>query len=144
MARIASLVRSPPPTASGSLAESKLALCELFVASEDARECAQRALDWLGQQTSIRGAICALRDRDEPRLSVEAGLRVPAEALEGFWVDLEDERHPLVSALASLDPTLLPAGTEARRWVPEPLASASCLAVPLPLTTVTGSLVDRA
>src|SRR5438094_950841 len=132
MARIASLVRSAPPPSSGSLAEAKLALLEQFIASEDARECAQRALDWLGQQTSVRCAVCAVRDTDQPRLVALAGLRIPVDQIDAFGLELEEEPHPLADALKAAEPALLPPTSDARRALPEALASAACLAIPLP------------
>src|SRR5215831_14669487 len=137
MARIASLVRSAPAAARSSLAESKLALAELLVASADPSECAQRALDWLGQHTGIRTALCLFRDYDEPRMTAQAGLRIPLERWEAFSVDLEDEQHPLVAALIAPEPVVLPATAETRRLIPLPLGASSCLAMPLPLADLT-------
>ena len=91
---------------------ARLALCETLLASDDAAECARVAVEWLSEHGGVRRAFCAVIDPAAGRLASIASTGVPASALEGFDIGLEEDEHPLVFALAERNP--LPLDGDAR------------------------------
>src|SRR5262247_3443337 len=115
-------------------AASRLAFAEFLLACDDPAECAQRALEWLGEHADLRHGLCAAVDPEQGRLSGLAGRGLAPSEVSGFGLDLEDRDHPLVAALYAKQPILLPVGAEARKLLPPPLDQSTCLLLPLPLT----------
>jgi len=139
MARIASLVTSSQRRSGRpSAAASRLAFAEFLLACDDPAECAQRALEWLGEHADLRHGLCAAVDPEQGRLSGLAGRGLAPSEVSGFGLDLEDRDHPLVAALYAKQPILLPVGAEARKLLPPPLDQSTCLLLPLPLTPLAG------
>jgi PAS domain S-box-containing protein len=94
--------RAPSPAA-----EAKLALVEFLLSSEDAEVCVTRALEWLGEHTSVALALCATVDADMTRLVGLAGLGLSLAQVREFSVSLDARNHPLVAALEDERPVVL-------------------------------------
>ena len=111
-------------------AEARLALAEFFLATDDARECAQATVDWLCEHTGARRAVCALLDAETGRMAGIAYRGVAAQQIDSLGLALEEPDHPLVFALAGQDAVSLPknGGKKADAW------RSDFLAIPLPLS----------
>ncbi len=137
MARPASVrtaLRGPTAAASAPAAgaEARLALVEFLLECDDPAECAQAAVEWLGEHAGVRQAVCALVDAGATRLRGTAGYGVAPGKVARFGVDLETRDHPLVSVLAGSRPVFFrPARAGRRRHPPTPLGGVAFHAVPL-------------
>ncbi len=108
-------------------AESRASLLELLFTSDDAAECAQAVLDWLGRACGIPDAVVLRLEGDPAVLRTLAASGRGKRERRGFLLTLSSD-HPLISALAGDCPLLLtgsevPAGT--------PLAPRPFYALPL-------------
>ena len=83
----------------GALA--RLALAEILLNRDDARECAQATVDWLGERGGARRAVCVLIGADSGELEEVVAWGVPRRELEGFGLGVSGPDHPLVFALAA-------------------------------------------
>ncbi|MBI2205216.1 MAG: PAS domain-containing protein [Candidatus Rokubacteria bacterium] len=120
----------PPPVLPS--AESRLALAEDLLRTQDPVECAQHALEWLRAAADIRQALVALSDAEGTRLSGTAGLAMPASRVRGFSVALDDREHPLVKTLEAGEARVLtPEASIDRARGALPFGRFPCLAVPL-------------
>ena len=88
-------------------AESRLALTEFLLRTEDAGEAAQRALEWLAQSASVRNGIIAVVDVDGGQLRGVASLGRRGVRASRLVVALDDREHPLVKVLEGREPTTL-------------------------------------
>jgi len=114
--------------------ESKLALLEFLLASEDPAECAQHSVDWLGEHTDAAEILCAVVDGEHKRLVGIAGYGVMPSRLADFSIDLEEREHPLVAALRGSQPVVFDpeaTGREHPRGLQPGDESALFLAAPL-------------
>ncbi|MFL5310455.1 MAG: ATP-binding protein [Myxococcales bacterium] len=128
MARPAPASATTRPTESTALA--RLALAEILLASDDAGECAQRAVDWLAQNGGARAAVCALVDPETDELRALAGFGVTPAQLKRFSVHRDEEAHPLSLALSRSAPIVFQTGKA--RGAPS-LGPGAFVAVPLPI-----------
>jgi signal transduction histidine kinase len=118
----------------GGSAAARLSFTEFLLASDDPRECAERALSWLAAHAGARHAVCLVAESSVPRLSVLASHRVPAARLAQYETDLEDGSHPLVAAVSASGPTVLAGDTARTQRVLKPLGGDAVVAIPLPLS----------
>src|SRR5579871_3204133 len=79
--------------------ESKLALAEFLLVSEDIAECAERSLEWLEKHAGVRKSVCLAVDSSQKKLVVLAAHGIPVEETQNLSLDLDDKEHPLVAAL---------------------------------------------
>ena len=128
MARPAS--SSAAPRAAESSAPARLALAEYLIASDDAAECAQRAVDWLAQHAGAKAAVCALLDPDTDELRPLAGCGVSAAQLKRLAVHRDQDEHPFSSALSRSAPIVFQNG---KARAAAPFGPGPFLAVPLPI-----------
>ncbi|MCA1825895.1 MAG: PAS domain-containing protein, partial [Myxococcales bacterium] len=121
--------RHAPQTARDGFAAARLALAELFMLSDDPAECAQAAVDWLGDHAGARRAICALIDVESGRIENIVARGVPESQLDSLSLALDEPDHPLVFALAGQDAVAVPRnGKKSDLWRND------FLALPLPLS----------
>src|SRR5918993_3674243 len=109
-------------------AEDKLALTELLLSSVDASVCAQKGLEWLGNQVLSRRALLATAAAAPGRLWGIAALGISPARTGEFVLDLDDRRDPLVAATWSGRPAQFRPGP---RQPETPLESVPFYAVPL-------------
>jgi signal transduction histidine kinase len=129
-----STISAIAPVREGGSAGARLSFTEFLLASEDPRECAERALSWLATHAGARHAVCLVAESIAPRLSVLASHHVPAAKLALYETDLEDGAHPLVAAVSASGSTLL-AGDHARTQpLLKPLGGNAVMAIPLPVS----------
>ncbi len=74
----AHLRKAGPPHEGEADAAARLPLAELLLLSDDARECAQAAVDWLAEKAGARRAICAILSVEVDAAAFAARGRVPA------------------------------------------------------------------
>jgi signal transduction histidine kinase len=106
--------------------ETRLALLEFLLATEDAAEMADRCLEWLGRHGGMQEGHCLVVDTERTRLVHLISHGARRGAPEGFVVDLEAHDHPLIRALSGSRPVVVTAGGD----LPFP-RRAPFLAVPL-------------
>ena len=128
MARPAPTSAAPRPPESAALA--RLALAEHLIASDDAAECAQRAVDWLARYAGAKAAVCALLDPDTDELRALAGSGVTAQQLKRLAVHRDEEGHPMAFALSRSAPILFENG---KARAAAPFGAGPFVAVPLPI-----------
>src|SRR6266852_5903023 len=79
-------------------AAARLQLAESLLSTDDAPECAQAAVDWLGARGGARRAVCALFDAETGKLGRVLSSGVPRAQLENLGLALEKPEHLLVFA----------------------------------------------
>jgi signal transduction histidine kinase len=121
---------STPQRPSESNAFARLALAELLLASDDAGECAQRAVDWLARNAGAKSALCALIDPETDELRALAGYGVTAAQMKRLSVHRHEEAHPLALALSRSAPIVF---ENCKVRGTAPFGSGSFIAVPLPI-----------
>ena len=85
----------------GADAKAQLGLLERLFVSDDATECARRAVHWLDEYGRITAVIVAAVNREGTRLVGIAEAGVSDRGGHEMVVDLEDHGHPLVHALSA-------------------------------------------
>ena len=65
-------------------AAARLELAEVLVAGDEAAECAQATVAWLGEHAGARRAICALIDAESGRVERVAAHGVPRTQVESL------------------------------------------------------------
>ena len=129
---ISSQSRRPPQPARAAGAAARLALAEVLLAGDEAVECAQATVSWLGEHGGARRAICVLIDAESGRIERVTAHGVPAAQLDSLSLALDQPDHPLVFALAGRDAMALPKNT--RKRGAGDLWRGDFLAIPLPLS----------
>jgi signal transduction histidine kinase len=128
VARPAPTSAAPRPPESG--AHARLALAEHLIASDDAAECAQRAVDWLSQHAGAKAAVCALLDPETDELRALAGSGVTAQQLKRLAVHRDEDGHPMAFALSRSAPIVFENG---KARAAAPFGAGPFVAVPLPI-----------
>ena len=105
----ASASRSKSRHGDGGLLVARVRLLEGFVGRTEIADCAQLALQWLGEVLGIRQSICLVRPSGEPSLFVVAVNGLGGSAVTSFSVSLEDWGNPLVSAFTHRKQLFFPA-----------------------------------
>jgi signal transduction histidine kinase len=107
MARPASATADAPSrSSSGTNSEAKLGLAEHLLTCEDLEDCAQRALEFLGEHTGATRGLCLVIDSERNRLSTVSSYAAGPSAA-AFSLDLDDRTHPLVAAALGSRPVIL-------------------------------------
>jgi signal transduction histidine kinase len=109
------------------LAEERLQLLELLLATSDPAECAGRAVEWLVAHGGAGHVLCALVEPGGMRLVGVAAHGLASVEPHAVSVDLEQRTHPLVALLNRTQPAVLPLNGAQRL----PLPHQPYLAVPL-------------
>ena len=113
-------------------AVARLALAETLLLADDAAECAQATVDWLGVRCGARRAVCLLFEEETGRIARAISYGVPRAQLESLSIALEEPDHPLVFALGSREPVSL--SRNGARGKSGDVWRGDFLAVPLPLS----------
>ena len=111
-AAVSTAGRTPPPTGA-ALAESRVALLEFLLGSLDQVESARRVVEWLVETGTTAKAAVLLADRANHQLVIVAERGLPG--VTDLTVDLRQEQHPFVKALASLRPHYISRDPQLRR-----------------------------
>ena len=85
----------------GADAKARLGLLEALFVSDDATDCARRAVHWLDEHAGVSAAMVAAVNAEGTRLVRIADYGVAGGGATELHVDLEDRRHPLVGALSA-------------------------------------------
>lgn len=94
-------------------AESRVALLEFLLGSLDQVESARRVVDWI-VETGVAGkAAVLLADRANHQLVIVAERGLPG--VTDLTVDLRQEQHPFIKALASPKPQYVSRDPQLRR-----------------------------
>ncbi|MGH7278612.1 MAG: PAS domain-containing sensor histidine kinase, partial [Candidatus Rokuibacteriota bacterium] len=105
---------------------------EALLVTQDARECAERALEWLARHLGVTRGLCLLAPLGEPtRLLTAASLGLPPGATGSFTLDLEERTHPLVAAMMGPKPVAFRRTGAGRGHPLTPLGHLEFHAVPL-------------
>src|SRR5688500_2017790 len=110
-AAVSTAGRTPPPGAAG--AESRVALLEFLLGSLDQVESARRVVDWLVETGIAAKAAVLLADRANHQLVIVAERGLPG--VTDLTVDLRQEQHPFIKALASPRPQYISRDPQLRR-----------------------------
>jgi PAS domain S-box-containing protein len=97
------------PGDDGDLLAARLRLLEGFVGRAGLADCANLALQWLGDVLGIAQSICLVRPADETSLTVVGTYGLSGSAVSRFSVSLEDWVNPLVTAFANRKEFFFPA-----------------------------------
>src|SRR5262245_25959318 len=133
-------VRVAVEEASGEEAEqlaSRVRLLEGFVGRAETADCAQNALQWLGDVAGITQSICIVRPAGETSLIVVGAHGLVGSAAASFTVSLEDWNNPLVGVLNHRKEMFFPEPHSAaarKRRPTTPFEDAPFHAVPLGVT----------
>jgi signal transduction histidine kinase len=88
---------------------ARLRLLEGFVGRTEVADCAQHALQWLGDVLGIARSICLLKSTGEQTLVAIAAHGLPGSAVNAFTVPLDEWGNPLVVSLTTRTPTFFAA-----------------------------------
>ena len=92
-------------------ASSKLSFVEALFACDSLVEAAQLGVEWLARNGGVKQIAIALVDLERPgggRLIGAAAQGLDAADVSALSIDLEEREHPLVQALTSARPVLVP------------------------------------
>jgi PAS domain S-box-containing protein len=111
-------------------ADSRLALTEFLLGSEDVVACAQYGLDWLGTHAGVTSALCAASVGGDPQLWGVAGIGISPARTGAFQIDLVKGRDRLSRAARECRPLWFGPG---RSRPDTPLGSRPFHAIPMRL-----------
>ena len=95
--------------------DSKLALAEFLLTNVDFQASARRAIDWLASHTGVQQVVVAVEDATASQLLLVAEHGVSSAAIVDFSLSRDDGAHPLVQAMASVEPTFFDHGPHSFR-----------------------------
>ena len=113
---------------------ARLRLLEGFVGRTDVADCAQYALQWLGDAAGVSQAICLVTSIAGQTLTAVAAHGFPASAVTSFALPLEEWGNPLIAALTTRKHAFFPAAHSAadrRRRPSTPFEDAAFHALPI-------------
>jgi PAS domain S-box-containing protein len=108
--------------------DAKLSLVEFLLAADDVSVCAQHGLEWLCTHVGVQRALCATAAIDPRRYWGVAALGISPAQTGEFFLDIEDQSHPLIAAAFEARPVHFPVG---RRQPETPLESTPFTVIPL-------------
>ena len=106
---VAPVVLSP-----GIELEPKLLLSEFLLGSTELDASARYAVNWLATHTGVRQALLALNEPSHPNLLVAATCGISPGAAADFTISRDDSEHPLLRAMARVEPTYFDGSTPVR------------------------------
>jgi len=80
---------------------ARLRLLEGFLSRTEIVDCAQHALQWLGEVLGISQSICMVRPSGEQALFTVASYGLPSQSTTNFTVSLDDWSNPLITVLSN-------------------------------------------
>jgi signal transduction histidine kinase len=81
-----------------TLLEGRLRLLEGFISRAEIADCAQYALQWLGEHFGVSQSLCLIRAFGDQTLCTVGSYGFIGNEVSGFTISLEDWANPLVSA----------------------------------------------
>jgi len=111
-------------------ADSRLALTEFLLGSEDVAACAQYGLEWLGTHAGVTRALCAASVGGDSQLWGVAGIGISPARTGAFQIDLAKGRDRLSRAARDCRPVWFGPG---RSRPDTPLGSRPFHAIPMRL-----------
>jgi signal transduction histidine kinase len=81
-----------------ALLEGRLRLLEGFISRAEIADCAQYALQWLGEHFGVSQSLCLIRAFGDQTLCTVGSYGFIGNEVSGFTISLEDWANPLVSA----------------------------------------------
>ena len=121
-------VAAPVVPAPDVESEAKLGLLEFLLTSIDIQESARRSIDWLVAHVPISEAVVLVVEALSNEMLLVAEHGVSSGTIMDFALSREDTKHPLISALAGLDPVFID-GLAAHHRIP--IEARSFHAIPL-------------
>jgi PAS domain S-box-containing protein len=85
--------------------EARLALVEFLLTDSDLQVSARRAIDWLAAHCGVKQAVIAVSEPGTGPLLLVAEHGVSSSAIVDFGINRDEEGHPLVRAMARIEPT---------------------------------------
>ncbi len=122
------------PGDEGELVAARLRLLEGFVGRSELADCANLALQWLGEVLGIPQSICLVRPVGESSLFVIGTYGLSGPVVSRFSVSLEDWGNPLVTAFANRKEFFFPAphsAADRKRRPATPFEDSAFQVVPL-------------
>jgi signal transduction histidine kinase len=113
---------------------ARLRLLEGLVARTRAADCAQYALQWLGDAAGVSQAICLVKPIGGQTLTAVAAHGFPGSAVTSFAVPIDEWGSPLIAALNARKPAFFAAAHTAadrRRRPSTPFEDAAFHALPI-------------
>jgi signal transduction histidine kinase len=118
---------------------ARLRLLEGFIGRTEVADCAQYALQWLGDQLGVSQSICMVKPAGEQALCTVASYGFVRSEVAGFTLSLEDWANPLVAAFSESRVAPFPAAhssADRKRRPHTPFEDLAFLAVPLGVSGV--------
>ena len=113
---------------------ARVRLLEGFVGRTEVADCAQFALQWIGETIGVSQSICLVRPAGEQMLYASGQYGFTSAAVSSFTISLEEWGHPLVSAFNSRKEIFYPAAhstSDRRRRPSTPFEDAAFHVLPL-------------
>ena len=113
---------------------ARVRLLEGFVSRTEVADCAQFALQWIGETVGVSQSICLVRPAGAQMLYASGHYGLTSATASSFTVSLEEWGHPLVTAFSSRKEVFYPAAHSAsdrRRRPATPFEDAAFHVVPL-------------
>jgi len=113
---------------------ARVRLLEGFVSRTEVADCAQFALQWIGETIGVSQSICLVRPSGEQTLYASGHYGLTSGAVSSFTVSLEEWGHPLVSTFNNRKEIFFPAAHSAadrRRRPATPFEDAAFHVLPL-------------
>jgi PAS domain S-box-containing protein len=115
-------------TASANSPGVRMPLLEALLREDDVQGCSEICLRWIGENTDVDRALCAIVGEDGRHVVGVVGLNLPASAVGAFSLETEDVTHPLIRAMNGRKPVAFARGAD---QLVTPLGHSSVLALPL-------------
>lgn len=119
---------------------ARLRLVEGFVARTEVGDCAQYALQWLGEVLGVSRSICLLKPAGATTLAAVGAYGFSGASASGFTLPLEEWGNPLILALTTRKPVFFPGAhtsAERRRRPSTPFEDSPFHALPFGVSSFT-------
>jgi PAS domain S-box-containing protein len=117
---------------------ARLRLLEGFLSRTEVADCAEYALQWLGDVLAVEQSLCLVKSISEQTLSAVASYGLPTGSTTPLSLSLDDWGNPLIAALNHRRHTYYPVGHSAadrRRRPSTPFEDAAFHVLPLGVNT---------
>ena len=108
--------------------DTKLSFVEFLLTSTDLQASARRAVDWLAAHAHVKQAVVAIVEPGASPMLLAAEHGVTTSAIVDFSLTRDDDAHPLIQAMLSIEPTYFDGASETVR---SPIQGVPFHAIPL-------------
>ena len=108
--------------------DAKLSLVEFLLTSTDLQASARRGVDWLAAHAHVKQAVVAIVEPGASPMLLAAEHGVTTSAIVDFSLARDDDAHPLIQAMSSIEPTYFDGASETFR---SPIEGVPFHAIPL-------------